>query len=188
MQKCCPYIAQRVTRRYLRGTIIESEDKVDDIDYLVFCKRDPIFWIYISSNIRVCPLYLSDSLSIQPAQCHLWLSSICSLLRHSMKIAILIHVQAKANHLARSRHTIDWWGTVLFIYVAWSYHNWFTTGLDCLIGFSLLTWNKQRCFYSDVLVAISAICILPCNIRLEVIFAENCLSATVPSRTAFFLA
>ncbi len=55
--------------------------------------------------------------------------------------------------------------------------------LDCLIGFTLLTWNKQRCIYSDVLLFISAIGILPCNTPLEEIFAENRLAMVVPLRT-----
>ncbi len=57
--------------RNVRGTIIESEEKVDDIDYLVYCKHAAVFWIYILSNIGVRTLYLSDSPSIQLAQCRL---------------------------------------------------------------------------------------------------------------------
>ena len=45
-------------------------------------------------------------------------------------------------------------------------------------------WDKQRCFYSDVFVAISAIGILPRNTPLEVILLKNHLAVVVPSRTA----
>ena len=57
-------------------------------------------------------------------------------------------------------------------------------GLNYLIGLNLLTWDKQRCFYSDVLVAISASGILPRNTPLEVILLKNHLAVVVPSRTA----
>ncbi len=48
-----------------------------------------------------------------------------------------------------------------------------------MIGLSLLTWDNQSCFYSDVFVAISAIGILPLNRmdwsadRLNEAFFEN---------------
>ncbi len=57
--------------RNVRDMIIESEGKVDHIDYSVYFKRAAVFWIYISSNIGVRTLYLSDSPSIQLAQCRL---------------------------------------------------------------------------------------------------------------------
>ncbi len=98
--------------------IIESQGKVDDIDYSVFVKRAAVFWIYISSNIGVRTLYLSDFLSIQLAQYRLWLSSACSVLKHSMKIAILAQVRAEVNDLVTPRHTIDWWRAASFIGVA----------------------------------------------------------------------
>ncbi len=104
--------------RNVRGTIIESEGKVDDIDCSVFFQSAAVFWIYISSNIGVRTLYLSNFPSIQIAYCCLWLSSACSVLRHSMKIAILVQVRAEANDLATPRHTIDWCGAVSFIGVA----------------------------------------------------------------------
>ncbi len=44
----------------VRGTIIESEGKVVDVDYSVYFKLAADFWIYISSNIGVRTLYLSD--------------------------------------------------------------------------------------------------------------------------------
>ena len=62
---------QEANCRYVRGTIIESEEKVDDIDYSVRCKRAAVFWIYISNNIEVSTLYLSDFPSILLAQCRL---------------------------------------------------------------------------------------------------------------------
>ena len=104
--------------RNVRGTIIESEEKVDDIDSSVFSKRAAVFWIYISSNIGVRTLYLSDPLSIQLDQFHLWLSSVCSVLSHLMKIPIQVQVWAEANDLSTSKNTIDWWRAVLFIGVA----------------------------------------------------------------------
>ncbi len=55
--------------RNVKGTIIEFEKKIDDINYSVWCKRAAVFWIYISSNLRVRTLYLSDSPSIQFAHC-----------------------------------------------------------------------------------------------------------------------
>ena len=93
--------------RKVKDTIIESEEKVDDIDYSVCFKRATVFYIYISSNIGVCTVYLLDSPSIQLAQFHPWLSSACSVLRHSMMIAILIQVRAEANYLATPRYTIN---------------------------------------------------------------------------------
>ncbi len=99
---------QEANCRYVRGTIIESEEKVVDVDYSVYFKLAADFWIYISSNIGICTLHLSDSLSIQLAHCCLRLSLACLVLRHLMKIAILIYVRAEANDLATPRHTIDW--------------------------------------------------------------------------------
>ena len=104
--------------RNVRGTIIESEEKVNDIDYLVFCKYAAVFWIYISSNIGVRKFYLSDFPSIQLAKRRLWLTSACSVLRHSMKITILVQVWAEANNLATPRYTIGWWGAASFIGIA----------------------------------------------------------------------
>ncbi len=46
-------------------------------------------------------------------------------------------------------------------------------------------WDKQRCFYSDIFVAFSAIGILLYNTPLEVIFAENHLAVAVPTTIAF---
>ncbi len=57
--------------RNVRDIIIESEEKVDDIDYSVCFKRAAVFWIYISSKIGIFTFYLSDSLRIQLAQCRL---------------------------------------------------------------------------------------------------------------------
>ena len=65
------FVFNREMCHYVRGMIIESKNKVDDIDYLVFCKRAAVFWIYISSNIGVSTRYLSDSPSIRFAQCRL---------------------------------------------------------------------------------------------------------------------
>ncbi len=50
---------------------MESEEKVDDIDYSIYFKRAAVFWIYISSNIQVRTLYLSDPPSIKLANCRL---------------------------------------------------------------------------------------------------------------------
>ena len=104
--------------RNVRGTIIESKGKKRW--YWLFCLLQICccLWIYISSNIRVRTLYLVDSPSIQLAQCSLWLSSACSVLRHSMKIAILVQVRAEVSDLATPRYTIDWWGAELFISIA----------------------------------------------------------------------
>ncbi len=103
--------------RNVRGTIMESEGKIDDIDYSVFFKSAAVFWIHISSNIGGRTLYPLDSPRIQLAQCRLWLSSARSVLRHLMKIAILVDIQAEVNDLATPGHMIDWWGAVSFISV-----------------------------------------------------------------------
>ncbi len=121
LQNLSQFFAKWTIAKYycnVRGTIIDSKEKINDIDYSVFCKSAAVFWIYISSKIGVCTLYLSDSLSIQLTQCRLWLDSASSLLRHSMNIAILVRVRVEANDLATPRHTIDWWGTESFIIVA----------------------------------------------------------------------
>ena len=69
--KCLLTLYNSVPYRNVRGTILESEGKVDDIDYSVYFKGATVFWIYISSNIGVLSLYLLDPLSIQLAQCPL---------------------------------------------------------------------------------------------------------------------
>ncbi len=71
---------------------MDSEQKEDDIDYSVYCKRAIVFWIYISSNIRVRTLYLLDFSYIQLGRCRLLICSVWSMLRHLMKIAILVQV------------------------------------------------------------------------------------------------
>ncbi len=57
--------------RNVGGTIIKSEEKMDNVDYLVYCKRTVVFWIYISSNIGVCTLYSADSPNIELTRCGL---------------------------------------------------------------------------------------------------------------------
>ena len=104
--------------RNVRGTIIESEGKNRWYWLLCLLQTCCCLWIHISSNIGVRTLHPSDSPSIQLAHCRLWLSSAWSVLRHLIKIAILVHVRAEVSDLATPRYTIDWWGAELFISVA----------------------------------------------------------------------
>ena len=84
---------------------------------------------------------------------------------------------AEGRDLATPRHTIDWWRVASIISVALPSQTIFATGLDCLIGFSLLMWDQQRCLFGRS-IAFSALGILPRNSMCLTLWGEEASGMT----------